>query len=420
MKKILAAVLSLFALFAARFSASGARSYPFPWRTIRPLVPKHNFIVWLTVVLVSGSSQVLPCVRPVAAQEPERVSAIAVPATPLPPEAQSSDVKKFSFIAYGDTRGRRDGVAIQYEHSLIVDSMIAKIKQLKNTEYPVRFVLQSGDAVVNGGDAHQWNVGFIPIINRLTTEGGVPYFLAPGNHDVTSALTVDAPERQASLRNYLDALAALIPPDGSPRRLAGYPTYAFGYGNTFVLSLDANIAGDEKQYQWTKVQLEGLDRSRYVNIVVFCHQAPFSSGPHGGSKVEQSTTELRERYMPLFQVHHVRAVFSGHEHLFEHWVEHYTDGTGRHRMDLVVSGGGGAPLYGYTGEPDLRDYLKANESSEVTLEHLVRPGVDRGSSPYHYVVVRVDGDRLKMEVFGVDWGVGFQPYRSNKVELWDP
>jgi 3',5'-cyclic AMP phosphodiesterase CpdA len=343
-----------------------------------------------------------------------------VPATPLPPEAQSRDVKKFSFIAYGDTRGRRDGVAIQYEHSLIVDSMIAKIKQLKNTEYPVRFVLQSGDAVVNGGDAHQWNVGFIPVINRLTTEGGVSYFLAPGNHDVTSALTVDAPERQARLRNYLDALAALIPPDGSPRRLAGYPTYAFGYGNTFVLSLDANIAGDEKQYQWTKVQLEGLDRSRYVNIVVFCHQAPFSSGPHGGSKVERSTTELRERYMPLFQVHHVRAVFSGHEHLFEHWVEHYTDGTGRHRMDLVVSGGGGAPLYGYTGEPDLRDYLKANESSEVTLEHLVRPGVDRGSSPYHYVVVRVDGDRLKMEVFGVDWGVGFQPYRSNKVELWDP
>jgi hypothetical protein len=44
MKKILAAVLSLFALFAARFSASDARSYPFPGRTIRPLVPKHNFI----------------------------------------------------------------------------------------------------------------------------------------------------------------------------------------------------------------------------------------------------------------------------------------------------------------------------------------------------------------------------------------
>jgi Calcineurin-like phosphoesterase len=417
---ILAALLFLSTLIAARISGSDARSYLFSRRRIGPFVPIHNFVVWPAVVLVLGSLLELPSARPAAAQEPERVNAIAVPATPLPSEAQSRYVKKFSFIAYGDTRGRRDGVAIQYEHSLVVDSMIAQIKELKNTEYPVRFVLQSGDAVVNGGDARQWNVSFVPLINHLTTEGGVPYFLVPGNHDVTSALTVDAPERQARLRNYLDAVAAVIPPDGSQRRLAGYPTYAFGYGNTFVLGIDTNIAGDEKQYQWVKGQLEGLDRSRYVNVIIFCHQAPFSSGPHGGSNIEQSTAELRKRYMPLFQAHHVRAVFSGHEHLFEHWVERYTDGTGRHRMDLVVSGGGGAPLYGYAGEPGLRDYLKANESSEVTLEHIVRPGSDRGSSPYHYVLVRVDGDRLEMKVFGVDWGVGFQPYRSNKAELWDP
>src|SRR5215469_3030136 len=62
------------------------------------------------------------------AQEAERVSAIAAPATPLPPEAQSRDVTRFSFIVYGDTRGRRDGVALQYEHSLIIDSMLAQIK----------------------------------------------------------------------------------------------------------------------------------------------------------------------------------------------------------------------------------------------------------------------------------------------------
>jgi len=31
----------------------------------------------------------------------------------------------------------------------------------------------------------------------------------------------------------------------------------------------------------------------------------------------------------------------------------------------------------------------------------------------------VDGERLNMEVVGVDWGTGFQPYRSNKVSLED-
>jgi hypothetical protein len=48
-----------------------------------------------------------------------------------------------------------------------------------------------------------------------------------------------------------------------------------------------------------KAQLEGLDRKRYVNVIAFCHQAPFSSGPHGGSTVEPQTIDLRTKYMPL-------------------------------------------------------------------------------------------------------------------------
>jgi len=46
-------------------------------------------------------------------------------------------------------------------------------------------------------------------------------------------------------------------------------------------------------------------------------------------------------------------------------------------MDLIVSGGGGAPSYAYTGEPDLRDYLKANQASKVSLAHLVKPSAER-------------------------------------------
>jgi hypothetical protein len=297
--------------------------------------------------------------------------------------------------------------------------MLKQIKQLRHTEYPVRFVLQSGDAVQHGQNAKEWNVSFIPLINRLTTEGGVSYFLAPGNHDVSHEATVDAPGRQQPLKNYLDALSALIPPDGSPHRLARYPVFSFGYGNTFVIGFDANIAGDQKQFEWVKSQLEGVDQKRYVNVIVFCHQAPFSSGPHGGPRVEAPTVELRNKYMPLFRAHHVRAVFSGHEHLFEHWVEHYTDASGRHRMDLIVSGGGGAPIYTYTGEPILDEYLKANEAGKVELKHLVRPSVDAGLNPYHYLLVRVDGENLDMQVITVDWGKGFEPYRSNRVTLKD-
>jgi Calcineurin-like phosphoesterase len=377
-------------------------------------LPKHRALV-LFALLVS-STLWLP---PAAAQDPERARAIAPPLTSLPPEADTRNATRFSFIVYGDTRGRQDGTALQYEHSLVVNSMLAEIKRLHDTQYPVRFVLQSGDAVVNGRDAHQWNTSFIPLINRLTAEGGVPYFPVAGNHDVTPALTADAPERQPGLRNYLDAFSALIPANGSPRRLSGYPTYAVAYGNTLVLAIDSNIAADDKQYQWVKGQLEGLDRSRYVNVIALFHHPPFSSGPHGGSNVEAPTAALRSRYMPLFHTHHVRAVFSGHDHLFEHWVERYSDATGPHRMDLVVSGGGGAPLYTYQGEPNLSEYLRANESSKAALEHLVKPGVEPGSSPYHFLIVRVDNEHLDMEVHGVDWGSSFRPYRTSTIELRD-
>jgi len=349
----------------------------------------------------------------------EIVRAIVPPKIPLPTEEASAKVTKFSFIVYGDTRGRRDGKEIQYEHSLIVESMLNTIKKSAATAYPIRFVLQTGDAVVDGRDAKQWNASFVSLINRLTAEGGMPYFLAPGNHDVTSSAELNDPGRQDGLRNYLAAIAQLIPADGAARRLAGYPTYAFGYGNTFVIAFDSNIALDDKQFEWVKSQLESLDRNRYVNVIAYCHHPPFSSGPHGGSRVESQTVAVRARYMPLFRQHHVKALFVGHEHLFEHWVERYEDAGQKYRMDLVVTGGGGAPLYWYYGEPELGEYLNANKESRVRLEHLVKPGYDRGDNPYHYVVVKVDGEQMSLEVIGVDWGSNYKPYTSHKTELRD-
>ncbi len=59
---------------------------------------------------------------------------------------------------------------------------------MQTSDFPVRFVLQSGDAVTNGRIANQWNTSFIDVVSRLTQEGNVPYYLIPGNHDVTTAL----------------------------------------------------------------------------------------------------------------------------------------------------------------------------------------------------------------------------------------
>jgi len=127
-------------------------------------------------------------------------------------------------------------------------------------------------------------------------------------------------------------------------------------------------------------------------VVAFFHHPVFSSGPHGGALVERPTAALRARYMPLFRRHHVRLLFAGHDHVYEHWIERYRDATGIQRIDQIVSGGGGAPLYTYRGEPDLREYARAAGADSVRLEHVVRPGAEVGGNPYHYVVVHVDGE----------------------------
>jgi hypothetical protein len=363
---------------------------------------------------------ILAATSTLAAQRPDTVVAIAPPTTPIPAEAASANVTRFSFIAYGDTRGRRDGIDPQYEHSLVVDGMLRAIERLKNGPDPVKFILQSGDAVVNGRNAAEWNVSFIGLINKLTTQGGVPYFLAPGNHDVTGSADLASPQRAIGLRNYLAAMSKLIPADGATRRLNGYPTYAFGYGNTFVLALDSNIGDDSTQFNWARAQLAGLNRRRYTHIVAFFHHPPFSSGPHGGAIIERPTQVMRDRWMPLFRKHDVDLVFTGHEHLFEHWIERWRDSTGRmRRMDQIVSGGGGAPLYAYTGEPDTRPYILAAGADSVRLQHLVRPGPNPGDNPYHFVVVHVDGARVWHEVIGVDWGSSWMPYRTRIQTLGD-
>lgn len=350
------------------------------------------------------------------AQDTTTAIAISPPVSPLPAEGATAQIKKFSFIAYGDTRGGLDGIALQTNHSLVVSSMLATAAARKTSGDPIAFVVQSGDAVTDGRSAQQLNVSYVPVVERLT-DAGIPYYLAVGNHDVRNSLNLADSDRVRGLKNYFAANKYLIPPDGSPRRLSGYPTYAVAYGNTYVLLFDSIIGGDSTQYDWIRRQFEALDRRRFPNIVVVCHHPAFSSGPHGGMNVEAATLAMRELYMPLFRKHHVKLLIAGHEHLFEHWVERYEDASGWHRLDQIVTGGGGAPLYGYTGEPDVRPYLAANAASGLTLEHLVKPGVTPGESPYHYLVVHVDGENIGIEVIGVEWGRGFQPYHTNAIPL---
>ena len=193
--------------------------------------------------------------RITAAQDTTVVTPISPPVVALPPEAATAAVRKFSFIAYGDTRGGLDGIALQTNHALVVASILRTIAARGATADPIKFVVQSGDAVTDGRSALQLSVSYVPVVNRLT-DAGIPYYLAVGNHDVFNSPNLADSNRVRGLKNYFAANRNLIPAEGSPRRLSGYPTYAIAYGNTYVLLFDSIIASDSTQYAWIRNQLE--------------------------------------------------------------------------------------------------------------------------------------------------------------------
>ena len=389
-------------------------------------IPRSMWVcgVVATVASISGSAQQQFQMPPLVTVRP-----IRPPKTPLPSETASSGQRRFSFIAYGDTRTAVNAAVPEIEHAEVVDAMLVKIKALASTPFPVRFVLQSGDAAYTATQGEQLNVGFSPVIEKITREANLPYFFAVGNHDTGTFM--GPAQRAIGLHNTLAAISRLIPSEGSPRRLNGYPTYAFGYGNLFAIAIDSNIPSDPLQLAWVTDQLERLDRRRYRHVIAFFHHPPFSSGPHGGvspgpnvseteDNVERETAAVRTLYAPLFRRFQVRMTIAGHDHLFDHFVERYTSAGVTYRRDDLITGGGGAPTYTYRGEPEVQHYLEAGVSENVRVEHLMKPGMTPQENPHHFVVIRVDGDRLSLEVVGTG-PTTYRPYNGqSRIDLTDP
>jgi len=363
-------------------------------------------IVW---AVGAAARQAPPIVPPIAAVRP-----IEPPARPLPRESATAGVRRFSFIAYSDTRCGCNADApaeVQTAHAQVVDGMLAAIKSAASGPGAIRFVVSSGDATFRGTNAERWAV-FTPIVEKLTKGAGLPYFFSVGNHDVTGMPPGD-PGRALGLHNTLTAMSKLMPPEGSPRRLNGYATYSFGYGNSFFIAIDSNIASDTIQLAWVTDQLEHLERVRYRHVFAFFHHPIFSTGPHAGiqprgprgeqlpDRVEPQTVAMRTIYAPLFRKHHVRMTIAGHDHLFDHFVEAYVDRGTKYRRDDVVTGGGGAPIYVYSGEPDLRAYLAGGAQQHVHVRHVARPGPKPTDNPHHFLIVHVDGARVAFDVIAV-------------------
>ena len=147
--------------------------------------------------------------------------------------------------------------------------------------------------------------------------------------------------------------------------------------------------------------------------------APGAAPVPAVDNVERQTAAMRGLYAPLFRKHRVRLTITGHDHLYDHWVERYTEAGMPYRRDDLVTGGGGAPIYTYRGEPDVQAYLAEGADRNVRLQHLAKPGATTAENPHHFVVIQVDGDRLSLEVIAAG-GAEYAPYAGGRqVDLDD-
>ncbi|MEU0333186.1 metallophosphoesterase family protein [Streptomyces sp. NPDC006193] len=162
-----------------------------------------------------------------------------------------------------------------------------------------------------GFDARTWD-SFLAQTESVAKQ--VPWMPAYGNHDM---------EAWYSPNGYGGEAARWTLPDNGPdpENLPG--VYSFVYGNTAVVSLDANDVSFEipanlgisggTQTKWLENRLRTYRASKDVDfIVVFFHHCAYCT-----STAHASEGGVRREWVPLFEKYTVDLVINGHNHQYE-------------------------------------------------------------------------------------------------------
>jgi MYXO-CTERM domain-containing protein len=241
------------------------------------------------------------------------------------------DARPFRFLVYGDNR--TDPAA----HAAVVRAMGAARGD---------FLVNTGDLVHRGPSSSDWRE-FFSIEAPLLRDRCL--FAAVGNHE----LYLGSHDGEVAFLRYFGGV------DDGRDAARLYGSFRWGNSRFFVLNAMDNWTGDERA--WLRAELDrSLTEPGLAHRIAVMHHGPFSAGRHGNNAAlaKAGVVELmRERKVDL--------VLAGHDHDYERG-----SGAG---LKYIVSGGGGAPLYG-------RDRVMAE-----TLAF---------ESAHHFVEVSIDGERV--------------------------
>jgi len=274
-----------------------------------------------------------------------------------------------------------------------------------------------GDLVENGGEQRDWdefwrhNAGaFGSLASR------VPIVAALGNHEMHGGPTsndalddLGGYSGPASLLGSRKFLAYFEHPDNGAadkRHIGRY--HRIDFGPVTLLTLDSTNTGSDgtdsdtnhlldrgkamhipdcmpgsEQYVWLERELADAQKRKAITFVQF-HHAPFSAGPHGrapgkGSGQDPQSGQPMRSLAPLLRKHGVRAVFSGHDEMYEHSIVE-----GVHYYDVGIGGDGlRGPEEGFSND---RQIFVAHDHAP---EHWNGNVLESGGKHYGHIEVDV-------------------------------
>ena len=189
---------------------------------------------------------------------------------------------------------------------------VAKLMEAYRGTFTYEFVLMLGDNIYGSHQPRDFEKKFSEPYKPLL-DAGVKFYASLGNHD--------DPDDERLYK---------------PFNMGGERYYAFRKAEVAFFALDSNYM-DPKQLDWLDANLKS---SQGKWKICFFHHPLYNDGRHHGPDLD-----LRNRLLPIFERDGVKAVFSGHEHVYqrmkpEHNIYFFVLGSSGKLMDHDLSGQG--------------------------------------------------------------------------------
>ncbi|MFI5385095.1 MAG: metallophosphoesterase family protein [Fimbriimonadales bacterium] len=229
---------------------------------------------------------------------------------PLPPDRDD-----FTFVALGDNRPAGSG----QPPTDVFKRILTEVAWI----HPA-FVLSTGDLIYGNEESIEQYRKECAWIKPLVAGVGVPFFNAPGNHEINA--------RAEFQSEYTKQFGAMY---GS-----------FDYGGCRFIGLATDQADSTAKF--TPAELSWLDTALADKkpAFIFQHRPYFARKPDPS---DAATVDSAPAIAAKFAPANVKAVFEGHDHVFNH--------TTHGGVEYYIAGGAGAPLDAAPEEGGFFHYL---------------------------------------------------------------